>query len=174
MEANIVCLPGDGIGPEVIAAALAVLQAAAVKFNHHFNFTEHLIGGCAIDRSGTALTPETLAACQSADAVLLGAVGGVLIGDYFIIRRTRLDLPGLYDKNGPYWYAGGFNPLALVALVLGIAPCIPGFLATVSTRMAQSIPPMWTEIYHYAWFISFGISLLVYVVLMVLRRAKIV
>jgi 3-isopropylmalate dehydrogenase len=76
MEANIVCLPGDGIGPEVIAAAQAVLQAVATEFNHHFTFSKHLIGGCAIDRFGTALTSETLAACQAADAVLLGAVGG--------------------------------------------------------------------------------------------------
>jgi NCS1 family nucleobase:cation symporter-1 len=103
---------------------------------------------------------------------LLGAVGGVLIGDYFVIRRTRLDLPGLYKKSGPYWYSGGFNPLAMIALVLGIVPCIPGFLATVSTKLAESIPPVWTELYHYAWFISFGISFIVYVVLMSFRRGK--
>jgi nucleobase:cation symporter-1, NCS1 family len=103
---------------------------------------------------------------------LLGAVGGVLIGDYFVIRRTRLDLPGLYEKSGPYWYSGGFNPLAMIALVLGIVPCIPGFLATVSTELAESIPPVWTELYHYAWFISFGISFILYVVLMSFRRGK--
>jgi NCS1 family nucleobase:cation symporter-1 len=104
---------------------------------------------------------------------LLGAVGGVLIGDYFVIRRTRLNLSGLYEKDGPYWYSGGFNPLALIALILGIAPCVPGFLATVSTKMAESIPPIWTELYHYAWFISFGISFLMYVVLMSMRGVKI-
>ena len=60
------------------------------------------------------------------------SVGGVLIADYFVIRRTRLDLAGLYKKDGPYWYAGGFNPVAMIALVLGIAPCVPGFLAAVS------------------------------------------
>ena len=81
-------------------------------------------------------------------------------------------MPGLYQKNGPYWYAAGFNPIAIFALVLGIAPCVPGFLATVSTKMAESIPPIWTELYHYAWFISFGISFVVYVVLMSVRRVK--
>src|SRR5205814_145365 len=61
---------------------------------------------------------------------LLGAVGGVLIADYFLVRRARLDLPGLYRKEGPYWYLAGFNVRALLALAAGIAPCVPGFLAT--------------------------------------------
>jgi NCS1 family nucleobase:cation symporter-1 len=99
-------------------------------------------------------------------SALLGSVGGVLIVDYFVIRRTRLDLAGLYKKEGPYWYAGGFNPLALVALVLGIAPCIPGFLATVSAELNDAVPAIWVSLYHYAWFISFGVSFVVYVGLM--------
>ncbi len=99
-------------------------------------------------------------------SALLGAVGGVLIADYFLVRRTRLDLPGLYRKDGPYWYSGGFNPLALVALVLGIIPCIPGFLATVAPTHMPTISPIWTQLYHYAWFIGFAISFLVYAVLM--------
>jgi NCS1 family nucleobase:cation symporter-1 len=99
-------------------------------------------------------------------SALLGAVGGILVADYFVIRRTRLDLPGLYKKDGPYWYLGGFNMNALVALVLGIAPCVPGFLAAISDRLKESIPPFWSQIYAYAWFISFGISFVVYVLLM--------
>ncbi len=94
---------------------------------------------------------------------LLGAVGGVLIADYFLIRRARLDLPGLYRKEGPYWYAFGFNPRALIALAAGIAPCVPGFLATVG---AAEMPPVWTELYHYAWFLSFAVSFVVYAALM--------
>ena len=99
-------------------------------------------------------------------SALLGSVGGVLIADYFALRRTRLDLAGLYKKDGPYWYAGGFNPVAMVALVLGIAPCVPGFLATVSSSWKAAIPPIWTELYHYAWFISFGVSFVLYLVMM--------
>jgi 3-isopropylmalate dehydrogenase len=76
MRANIVVLPGDGIGPEVVAAAQQVLEVIAKKFNHQIQFSQHLIGGASIDAAGTALTAETLAACQGADAVLLGAVGG--------------------------------------------------------------------------------------------------
>lgn len=76
MHAEIVVLPGDGIGPEVAAAAVAVLKAVAERFNHTFTFGEHDIGGIAIDRHGEPLPASTLAACQAANAVLLGAVGG--------------------------------------------------------------------------------------------------
>jgi NCS1 family nucleobase:cation symporter-1 len=100
-------------------------------------------------------------------STLLGAVGGILIADYFVLRRTRLDLVGLYRKTGPYWYRGGFNPAALIALVLGILPCGPGFIATVSKDAAASIPPIWVSLYHYAWFISFGVSFAIYLLLMV-------
>jgi NCS1 family nucleobase:cation symporter-1 len=98
---------------------------------------------------------------------LLGAVGGVLIADYFVIRKTRLDLPGLYRKEGPYWYTGGFNPIGIIALVAGIAPCVPGFLATIEL---VKVEPFWTEMYHYAWFISFSVSFAVYAVLMKVTR----
>jgi NCS1 family nucleobase:cation symporter-1 len=110
---------------------------------------------------------------------LLGAVGGILIADYFVIRRTHLDQAGLYKKDGPYWYSGGFNPIALIALVLGIAPCGPGFLAAVSDSWKAYFAPTepggfsWPDLYPYAWFISFAVSFVVYVVLMLLRGAKI-
>ncbi len=76
MKAKIVTLPGDGIGPEVTDAAVQVLRNIAQLFGHSFEFSEHLIGGCSIERYGTALTDETLQACKSCDGVLLGAVGG--------------------------------------------------------------------------------------------------
>jgi NCS1 family nucleobase:cation symporter-1 len=97
---------------------------------------------------------------------LLGAVGGILIADYFVLRRTRLDLAGLYRREGPYWYSGGFNPLAIVALALGILPCVPGFLAHISAAAAEVIPSFWVNLYHYAWFISFGVSFVTYIALM--------
>jgi len=73
---NIVLLPGDGIGPEVTAEAVRVLDADAQHSGHAFIYNEQMIGGCSIDETGSALTPAALAACKSADAVLLGAVGG--------------------------------------------------------------------------------------------------
>lgn len=76
MLAKIVVLPGDGIGPEITAVAQDVLSATAKKFGHSFEFEEQLIGGIAIDKTGSALPETTLKACQNAAAVLLGAVGG--------------------------------------------------------------------------------------------------
>ena len=76
MKASIVLTPGDGIGPEVVNEARLVLEAIAKRQGHEFKFSEHLLGGCAIDAKGTAMPDETLAAAKAADAVLLGAVGG--------------------------------------------------------------------------------------------------
>ncbi|WP_066192706.1 MULTISPECIES: 3-isopropylmalate dehydrogenase [Gracilibacillus] len=76
MSKQIVLLPGDGIGAEVIHAAQDILEAIEKKFNHSFTFSSYDIGGIAIDNHGTPLPDETIAACQAADAVLLGAVGG--------------------------------------------------------------------------------------------------
>ncbi|MGO4776929.1 isocitrate/isopropylmalate family dehydrogenase, partial [Lysobacter sp. 2RAB21] len=76
MRADIVVLKGDGIGPEVTHAAVEVLRAVARRYGHQFTLHEHLIGGAAIDATGEPLPAATLEACQRADAVLLGAVGG--------------------------------------------------------------------------------------------------
>src|SRR6185437_16461233 len=75
-KANLVLLPGDGIGPEIVAVAKKVLERIASKFGHSFTFSTHLIGGAAIDATGSALPQETIDACKASDAVLLGAVGG--------------------------------------------------------------------------------------------------
>ncbi len=76
MNFHIVTLPGDGIGPDVTNEAVRVLKHIAEKFGHQFRFEQQLIGGIAIDETGSALPDETLRACLNADAVLLGAVGG--------------------------------------------------------------------------------------------------
>lgn len=76
MEANLLLLPGDGVGPEVTAEARQVLAAVGQLFDHRLSFHEALVGGAAIDATGDPLPPSTLAACRDADAVFLGAVGG--------------------------------------------------------------------------------------------------
>ena len=73
---NITVLKGDGIGPEIVNSAVAVLEKTAEKFGHKFNFTPYLIGGCAIDATGKPLPQETVDGCLASDSVLLGAVGG--------------------------------------------------------------------------------------------------
>ena len=95
MNAKIVLLPGDGIGPEVVYSAKGVLDTIAAQYGHHFSYREHLIGGCSIDAYGTALTEETLATCQGADAILLGAVGGPKWDDPNAKVRPEQGLLGL-------------------------------------------------------------------------------
>ena len=102
-------------------------------------------------------------------SLLLGACGGVLIADYWALRRCRLDLAGLYRRAGPYWYSGGFNPLALIALAAGIAPCLPGFAA--AAKLVE-VPAFWSGLYYYAWFVSFGVSFVSYLVLMKVFGAR--
>ena len=76
MEFSIALVPGDGIGPEIMDGAVKVLEAAAEKFGHKFNFTTYLAGGCAIDAYGEPLPKETVDGCLAAESVMLGAVGG--------------------------------------------------------------------------------------------------
>ena len=102
MEATVAVLPGDGIGPEVISSALAVLETIAARFGHTFTTSTHLMGGCAIDATGTPLPEETLGACLSADAVLLGAVGGPQWDDPRAAVRPEQGLLGLRKALGLY------------------------------------------------------------------------
>ena len=100
MQAKITVLPGDGIGPEVVAEGVKVLKAVADQFGHTFEFTECLVGGIAIDRTGSPLPDETLAACRASDAVLLGAVGGPKWSDPRAAVRPEQGLLGLRGGLG--------------------------------------------------------------------------
>ena len=89
-------------------------------------------------------------------SALLGPIGGILIADYFLVRRTELDVDELYQRSGGYWYSGGFNPVAMAALVLAILPNLPGFLAQAG--FVEGVSSLWTELYTYAWFVGFIIA----------------
>jgi 3-isopropylmalate dehydrogenase len=102
MKAKIVCLPGDGIGAEVVREGRAVLEGVAACFGHTFTFEEHLIGGAAIDASGNPLPDETKNACQEADAVILGAVGGPKWDDPKAKTRPEQGLLALRKTLGVY------------------------------------------------------------------------
>jgi NCS1 family nucleobase:cation symporter-1 len=95
-------------------------------------------------------------------SALLGPIGGVMICDYFFIRRTKLNPVALYETNGEYSYNSGFNPIAVFALIMGIAPNIPGFLGTVIPDLRPAIGPFLMELYNYAWFVGFFISFFAY------------
>ena len=76
MKLNITCIPGDGIGPEIVNEAKKVLNRVAEKFGHEMNYTDILMGGASIDVHGVPLTDEAIAAAKAADAVLMGSIGG--------------------------------------------------------------------------------------------------
>jgi NCS1 family nucleobase:cation symporter-1 len=98
---------------------------------------------------------------------LMGAIGGILICDYFLIRGRRLELAELFKTDGVYSYGTGFNWRAIVALVVAIAPVVPGFLRAATTPGGQvSNPNVFDTLYVYAWFVTFGIAFVLYYLLM--------
>src|SRR5215212_591452 len=84
---------------------------------------------------------------------LLGPIGGIMIVDYFFIRRQKLIAEELYRSNGAYTYANGFNRSAILALLAGIIPNLPGFLLQIKLVSSNAFPVWISELYHYAWFV---------------------
>lgn len=97
---------------------------------------------------------------------LLGPVGGIMIVDYYFVRKQHLEVDELYKTDGIYSFIKGFNFCAIAALLIGILPNVPGFFATIKVLPANAFPAWILGLYHYAWFVGFGISGLVYWLLM--------
>ena len=115
MNKNITLLKGDGIGPEIVCQAVKVLDAVAKKYGHKFNYTEVDIGGCSIDKFGVPITDEGMEKCKRADAVLLGAVGGIALTRLSDPKRrfwrSDASLDSLQISARP-----GFSPSLLIPL----------------------------------------------------------
>ena len=126
MNASFALLPGDGIGPEIVAEARNVLEAVADTYGRTFDFTEHLVGGCAIDSTGMALPSATLQACRASDAVLLGAVGGPEWSDPTAEIRPEDGLLGLRKELGLY---GNIRPVRTYDVLLDASPLRPNIVA---------------------------------------------
>jgi NCS1 family nucleobase:cation symporter-1 len=99
-------------------------------------------------------------------SALLGPIGGILIVDYFVLRGRRLEVDDLYRRGGQYEYKGGVNPAAIVALVTGILPNAPGFLAQAFPGIFTHVAAFWRGLYSYAWFVGFAVAGLVYLAMM--------
>ena len=102
---------------------------------------------------------------------LLGPVGGILIVDYYFVRRQQLSVSDLYTANGAYGYSRGYNHLAILSLLMGILPSIPGFLVTVKAIRPETFPSWILQLYNYAWFVGFFVAGAGYGLLMHARRA---
>jgi 3-isopropylmalate dehydrogenase len=124
-KARIVVLGGDGIGPEVTAEAVRVLEAVAQRFKHEFQFESHLIGGAAIDATGSALPAETVSACGTADAVLLGAVGGPKWSDPNAKVRPEQGLLAIRKALNLF---ANLRPVTVLPALIDSAPIKPEIL----------------------------------------------
>ncbi|HET8675759.1 MAG TPA: NCS1 family nucleobase:cation symporter-1 [Blastocatellia bacterium] len=102
---------------------------------------------------------------------LMGAIAGILICDYWVIRKQKLSLKDLFMENGLYSYASGFNWRAVAAFVIAIAPVVPGFLRAATTPGGKVENPNAADtIYTYAWFVTFGLAFVIYLALMWKKR----
>lgn len=136
MQARIVTLPGDGIGPEVVAAAVRVLREVAARYGHEFAFEEALMGGCAIDAVGNPLPDDTLAACESADAVLLGAVGGPQWSDPTAPVRPE---QGLLKLRGHFDLFANLRPVKAYPALAQYAPLRADLLDSVDILFVREL-----------------------------------
>jgi len=136
MKKNIVLLPGDGIGPEVTRAAVAVLRECAHEFSHQFEMHEFPIGGAAIDVAGTPLPAETLEACRKADAVFLGAVGGAKWDSLPVGKRPESGLLELRKGMGLYV---NVRPVKVLEPLRGISPLKPERLGDLDIEIVREL-----------------------------------
>jgi len=129
-------LPGDGIGPEVVAEGVKILKAVAGKYGHRFDFTEALIGGSAIDETGNPLPDATLAACRANDAVLLGAVGGPKWSDPRASVRPEQGLLGLRAGLGLF---ANLRPVKVYPALIGASTLKPDVIAGVDLLILREL-----------------------------------
>lgn len=148
------------IAANVVAPANGIANIAPKKISFK-------IGGYITGIIGIIIFPWKLMANPSgfiftwliAYSALLGAIAGVMICDYYIIRKTKFNLADLYKPDGPY---KGWNSAAWMAFVVSILPVIPGFLVVVGVITPESVGEFLVELYSYAWFVTFGLSFLIY------------
>ncbi|HXN36141.1 MAG TPA: NCS1 family nucleobase:cation symporter-1 [Opitutaceae bacterium] len=130
-------------------------------------------GGLITGLVGIAMMPWKLLADPSGYiftwlvgySALLGPIGGIMIADYFVHRRMRLDVRALYDPDGCYRYSGGWSLVAIAALVVAVLPSLPGFLSQVGWMDPAGVPTFLLGIYSYAWFAGFALAFVAYLIL---------
>jgi 3-isopropylmalate dehydrogenase len=133
---RIATIPGDGVGPDVVAAARAAVDAAGVAFGFGVEWSEYLVGGAAIDRHGVAIRPEDVDACGAADAILLGAVGGPKWSDPSAPVRPEQALFALRGGLGLY---ANLRPVTVHPALIASSPVRPELLAGVDLLIVREL-----------------------------------
>ena len=136
MKASILVLAGDGIGPEVTAEGTRVLRAVGAKFGHTFALTDGLLGGIAIDRTGTPIPAETLALAHASDAVLLGAVGGPKWDNPSADVRPEQGLFAIRKELGLY---ANLRPVTVHPKLMNASPIRPEILKGVDLLVVREL-----------------------------------
>jgi len=176
-------------GPAVIIIAALVVLAAQLHTNMAANVVSpsndfsnlnprrisYVTGGLITAAIGIVMMPWKLYSDAAAYiftwllgySSLMGALGGILIADYWVVRRQRLDVPALFREHGMYTYVNGVNPRAVIALVLAVLPVVPGFIRAASTAGGVvAHRTIFDTLYSYAWFVTFTLSFVLYLALM--------
>ena len=188
----IVLIAKIGSPPVIIFGAIVVLLAqlttnmAANVVSPSNDFSSlaprqisYVMGGLITAVIGIVMMPWKLYADASAYiftwligySSLMGAIGGILIADYWVMRRRQLSLPDLFRIDGRYSYSGGVNLRAIAVLIVSILPVAPGFLRAAMTPGGQIANPTFLDsLYTYAWFVTFGLSFVLYLVFGKARR----
>src|SRR5688572_29398791 len=136
MKAHIATLSGDGIGPEVMVHALRLLAKIGDKFGHEFTTTEALIGGIAIDETGTSLPDETIKICEAADAILLAAVGGPKWSDPAAKVRPE---QGLLAIRKHFELFANLRPVKIYPALIDHAPLRPELMEGVDILFVREL-----------------------------------
>jgi 3-isopropylmalate dehydrogenase len=136
MKARLAVLPGDGIGPEIVAEAVRVLRAVATKFGHDFVLEEAIVGAAAMDATGEPLPAATLALAKSADAVLFGAIGAPKYSDPSLKVRPEQSILGLRRELGLY---ANLRPVVTFPAVYDASPLKPELLAGVDIMVIREL-----------------------------------
>lgn len=184
-----VTLAGKMTGPSVIVALLALITAtlmtniAANVVSPAYDFSNlaphrisFRIGGYITAGIGLAMMPWKILETTKGYiftwlvgyGALLGPVAGIMMVDYFLVRRTVLKTGELFRVDGPYGYGNGWNGRAIAALIIGVLPNLPGFFKQAG--FVASVPGVFEALYTYAWFVGLAISAVVYIILMRGRR----
>jgi 3-isopropylmalate dehydrogenase len=136
MKARIAVLPGDGIGPEIVPQAIAVLDAVASQFGHRFECTSADVGGAAIDKTGKPLPDDTLRLAKESDAVLLGAVGGPKWEGLAYEVRPERALLGLREQLGLY---ANLRPAKLYPMLAGASTLKPQVITGIDLLVVREL-----------------------------------
>lgn len=162
-----------GVGLLVILLANLTTNVAANLVSPSYDFSQlapakisFRMGGLIAALLGLLFMPWKLLATSGGYlftwlggyGTLLGAIAGILLVDYYLVRRTRLAIGDLYRRGGAYEYSGGWNVQALIAFAVGVLPCLPGYLAVSGLIAKESLPPLLLALFDFGWFFSLAVA----------------